>query len=280
MNAARARAACAAVVVLAAAAGCGPAKRQGEAPARARSSATAEEVEPENVGRFDVELVDARVPEVLAVVEQATKRSVAVDAGALHAASCATVSLHLRRADASILADRVAVALRPKGFLFQSRANGFVVTLDPNVTPPRCPGDPAPAAPTRADEDANVDLTAVRDEIRHGQGTVKPNERTITRRARDLLRRYAARIFEDVSLVPETSDGGIVGLRIVTSHGEPILHGLGLRAGDVVEAIDGKSLTDANAALEAYKAMRESDRVSIAVLRNGRVEHVVIRTVD
>lgn len=279
MNASRAWKACAVAAALVASSGCAPAKGQGERPARARTGASAEEVEPENVGRFDVELVDAKVPEVLAVVEQATKRSVVVDAAALHAASCAIVSIHLRRADASILADRVAVALRPKGFLFQSQSNGFVVKLDPNVAAPRCPGDPEPPT-ARAEDDANVDLAAVRDEIRRGQGIAKPTERTITRQARDLLRRYAARIFEDVRLVPETGDGGIVGLRIVTSHGEPILHGLGLRAGDVVEAVDGKSLTDANAALDAYKAMREADRVSIAVLRNGRVEHVVIRTVD
>jgi hypothetical protein len=266
-------------LVLALGASCAPAKPAPRSSPRA-AARPEPETEPENVGLFDVELVEAKANEVLAVVEQASKKKVVVDAGALHALSCATASVHLRRVNPSILIDQVAVALRPKGFLFQRTGEGFVVKLDPNVPEPRCPNDPDPSRLAREREDASIDLDALRAEIRKGQGAVTPTERTITRRARDLLRRHAARIFEQVRLEPEVEGGKIIGLRVVTERGEPLLVGLGLRAGDVVKAVNDKSITDPNAVLGAYEALREADAVTVLVLRKGKNERVTIRTID
>jgi general secretion pathway protein C len=71
-------------------------------------------------------------------------------------------------------------------------------------------------------------------------------------------------------VAPHTEHGAVVGLRLIGVSPTGALGMLGLRNGDVLRTLNGFDLRSPDAALEAYARLRNADRLTLAVLRDGQ----------
>ncbi len=73
------------------------------------------------------------------------------------------------------------------------------------------------------------------------------------------------------------SDGQLRGYRMYPGRDRQRFASLGLRAGDLVTAINGVSLTDPVTSMEALQAIAGSDQVTVTLERGGQVENLTLR---
>ena len=84
----------------------------------------------------------------------------------------------------------------------------------------------------------------------------------------------------EVRVMPETRDGKPAGLRLVGIRSGGLFAALGLRNGDVIQAINGLDLDSPDHALETYLKLRGASHISIAADRGGgriNLEYDIIR---
>lgn len=84
---------------------------------------------------------------------------------------------------------------------------------------------------------------------------------------------HAARV------MPHEVDGRVVGVRVYGIRPGSTLAELGLRNGDLLQAIDGRSLATPDTALEAYAALRRTDVLALLLERRGEPMIFVYRIV-
>ena len=92
----------------------------------------------------------------------------------------------------------------------------------------------------------------------------------LDRAARDALIDGAGDLMRSVAVRPEKQGDDVVGLRITTLKPGTPLDALGIRAGDVLQSLDGIPLTSPDRMLQAYARVRTEERVRVVVLRDGR----------
>jgi len=109
---------------------------------------------------------------------------------------------------------------------------------------------------------------AARGVVRTGPGSF-----VLDRAARDALIEGAADLAGKVNVRPEKVGDDVIGLRIGLKPGTA-LDALGVRAGDVLESLDGIPLTAPDRMLQAYARVRAEDHVRIVLLRDGH-EHQI-----
>jgi hypothetical protein len=88
-----------------------------------------------------------------------------------------------------------------------------------------------------------------------------------------------AGLLKGVKVVPEQRDGKVVGLRLRGVPPNGLLGLIGLREGDRLESINGYSVTEPNQMLALYVRIRQIDRLSIAIERDGRPVTIEIKIV-
>jgi len=93
---------------------------------------------------------------------------------------------------------------------------------------------------------------------------------TISRRTLDHLLEYQATLMRGTRIVPEVRDGRTVGVRLLAAPPGGLLARLGLRAGDVLERVNGFDIASPDRCLEAYARLRNTDRISLTLRRAGR----------
>lgn len=72
-----------------------------------------------------------------------------------------------------------------------------------------------------------------------------------------------------VRFLPSVSSGAIDGFRLVHARPDSIANAMGLRRGDVVQAINGHALTSADALLDVYSKLRDQKSFQATVVRDG-----------
>jgi general secretion pathway protein C len=72
-----------------------------------------------------------------------------------------------------------------------------------------------------------------------------------------------------VRITPAYKDGKLSGVRVARAQKGSLADAVGLRTGDVVEAIDGMALDDINVSLEAMGKLRTASSVRLAIKRGG-----------
>jgi general secretion pathway protein C len=144
----------------------------------------------------------------------------------------------------------VVLAIDPDGVLLVHDGRRCVARL---FTPARLP---APDAPVPAPA-AGI--------VRGGSG-----EFVVDRATRDALIEGAAGFVSSVAVRPEKSGDEVVGLRIATLKAGTPLDALGVRAGDVLVALDGIPLTSPERMLEAFARLRTAERIHVAIRRDER----------
>lgn len=127
------------------------------------------------------------------------------------------------------------------------------------VEPPPA-GEPSGGIPA-ADLDAGI--TKVSDtEYRIQRGLVN----RILENQADLMR--TARV------VPQEENGRVVGVKMYGIRRNSLLGRLGMQNGDVLRTINGFDMTSPDKALEAYARLRESDHLTLSVVRRGQPTNV------
>lgn len=99
---------------------------------------------------------------------------------------------------------------------------------------------------------------------------VGPTEYEVERSAIDEILEDQARLFRATRVRPVRKGGKTTGMRVSRIRGGTLLHTLGVRNGDVVQGINGFSLTDPQKALEAYGRLRTADHLALSLQRGGK----------
>ncbi len=96
-----------------------------------------------------------------------------------------------------------------------------------------------------------------------------PTSFAVDRGARDALLDGAGDWMKSVTVRPEKAGDDVVGIRVVALRPGSPLDGLGIRAGDVLESVNGFQLTTPAKMLEALARLRTADHLSLALQRAG-----------
>jgi general secretion pathway protein C len=126
----------------------------------------------------------------------------------------------------------------------------------------------APAPPPSRSTDGPP-APAAKGVVRTGPGSF-----VIDRGARDALIEGAADFTKSVAVRPEKVGDEVIGLRIAALKPGTPLESLGIRAGDVLESLDGIPLTAPDRMLQAYARARAEDHVRIVILRDGHEQQL------
>jgi hypothetical protein len=137
------------------------------------------------------------------------------------------------------------------------------VTADPSPEPLAPPAAPtlaaAPGSPPRGQSTPPA-ATGVAPSAQPGAGSL-------------------AGLLKGVKVVPEQRDGKVVGLRLRGVRSNGLLGLIGLREGDRLDSINGYSVTEPNQMLALYVRIRQVERLSIAIERDGRPVTIEIKIV-
>jgi general secretion pathway protein C len=116
--------------------------------------------------------------------------------------------------------------------------------------------------------DRNAGLTE--DEM--GQGIEKVND-TNYNLSRTMLNKVldnAGKLIGIAAVSPKMEGGRSVGMEIRGVRPNTLLTKLGIQNGDILEGVNGQSLTTPDAALGAYSTLRTADKFSLSVRRGGQ----------
>jgi general secretion pathway protein C len=102
-----------------------------------------------------------------------------------------------------------------------------------------------------------------------GIRSVGPHQRELDRRTLETALNDTGGLLTQARAVPALRDGATVGWRFVTVQPGSLLAGLGLRAGDVVQRINGYDLSSPEKAIELYTRLRDTTHVRVDLLRDG-----------
>ena len=84
------------------------------------------------------------------------------------------------------------------------------------------------------------------------------------------LRSQPEKFIDFINVTPVRNDGELKGYRVSPGKDAALFNDTGLQTGDVITYINGLDLTQPREAVEAMQALRESDNLEIAVLRNDQ----------
>jgi general secretion pathway protein C len=96
----------------------------------------------------------------------------------------------------------------------------------------------------------------------------------VDRAARDALFESGADLMRAVSVRPEKRGDQVVGMRIVALKPGTPLDALGVRAGDVLESVDGMSLGSPESLLGVLARLHTAEHVRLTLLRDGHESQV------
>lgn len=120
-------------------------------------------------------------------------------------------------------------------------------------------------APT---SDRNAGLS----ESEMGEGIDRVNDRNYNL-SRSMLNKVldnAGKIIGIAAVAPKMENGESIGMEIRGIRPDTLLTKIGIQNGDILESINGQSLSNPDAALGAYTTLRTADKFTLSVRRDGR----------
>lgn len=113
-------------------------------------------------------------------------------------------------------------------------------------------------------------MTGVPPAIARGIRKNGPNDYDIDRGALDKILETQHELMAQTRVQPETIDGRVAGIRLLGIKPDSLLSLIGLSNNDRLESINGLDLASPERALEAYAKIRNVDRLSLRVTREGK----------
>ncbi len=142
------------------------------------------------------------------------------------------------------------VTIDPMGVLLERSGVRCVAWIFSRVLPLPVAAAPAPAPHT-------------------GIAATGPSSFAVDRATRDALLDGAGDWMKTVTIRPEKVGDDMVGIRVVALKSGSPLEALGIRAGDVLQSVNGFPLTTPDKLLEALARLHTADHLSLAVQRGG-----------
>lgn len=99
-------------------------------------------------------------------------------------------------------------------------------------------------------------------------------------RAAEQFRNDPAALARQFTAVPVQEDGDLIGVRLRASGDSTLLSRIGLRASDVVTAVNGVPLNDFSRANEVMSQLQSGTDFQVTILRNGREQQVNVSLGD
>ena len=128
-----------------------------------------------------------------------------------------------------------------------------------------------PRAPTRhrgPDADRNAGLSE--QELEEGIERVNDTNFNLSRAMLNKVLDNAGKLIGIAAVAPKMEGGQSVGMEIRGVRPNTLLTKLGIQNGDILESVNGQSLTTPDAALGAYTTLRTADKFSLSIRRGGR----------
>jgi general secretion pathway protein C len=141
----------------------------------------------------------------------------------------------------------------------------------PTLPPAAASGGPAKPPPSLPADDPGGLLAVVKSKIHK----VSDTEFNIDRSVVDQILENQAELMKSARIVPEASDGKVLGIRLFGIKSESLLGALGLKNGDRLESINGFNMGSPEKALEAYARLRTASQLDITVNRGGAEVSIV-----
>jgi general secretion pathway protein C len=134
---------------------------------------------------------------------------------------------------------------------------------------------PPLAVATRADQpraspaiDRNAGLSE--DEIAEGIEKVNETNYNLSRAMLSKVLDNAGKLIGIAAVTPKMEGGQSVGMEILGVRPNTLLTKLGIQNGDILESVNGQSLSNPDAALGAYTTLRTADKFNLSIRRGGQ----------
>lgn len=120
----------------------------------------------------------------------------------------------------------------------------------------------------RPDTDRNAGLSG--DELDEGIEKVNDTNYNLSRAMLNKVLDNAGRLIGIAAVSPKVEGGRSVGMEIRGIRANTLLTKLGIQNGDVLESVNGQSLTSTDAALGAYTTLRTADKFNLSIRRGSQ----------
>ena len=118
------------------------------------------------------------------------------------------------------------------------------------------------------DADRNAGLTD--DELAEGIEKINDTNYNISRSMLNKVLDNAGRLIGIAAVSPKVEGGESIGMEIRGIRANTLLTKLGIQNGDVLESVNGQSLTSTDAALGAYTTLRTADKFNLSIRRGSQ----------
>jgi type II secretory pathway component PulC len=119
----------------------------------------------------------------------------------------------------------------------------------------------------RPDADRNAGLSD--EEIDQGIEKVNDTNYNISRSMLNKVLDNAGRLIGIAAVAPKVEGGRPIGMEIRGIRADTLLTKLGIQNGDILESVNGQSLTSTDAALGAYTTLRTADKFDLSIRRGS-----------
>ncbi len=220
-----------------------------------------EEGDPLEV-RISLTAEDAALRDVARALSLQTGQSVIIGSQVEPVADCLHLTiLNPMPVPASRVLDQIRSALASSGVALEVDESELRFVAADGAEP-TCPRPRAEERPT-----ADGAPTTTPPAFAAGVRQVSDTEWTITQAAIDAIDELG--MTRTARVIPHEENGEVVGIKVYGIRRNSPLGLLGLQNGDLVRTINGRSMADPSAALEAYAAMRGANRIVVALDRRG-----------
>jgi len=125
-------------------------------------------------------------------------------------------------------------------------------------------------APTRKAPTADRNAGLSESEMAEGIDRVNDSNYNLSRSMLNKVLDNAGKIIGIAAVSPKIENGESVGMEIRGVRPDTLLTKIGIQNGDILESINGQSLSNPDAALGAYTTLRTADKFTLSVRRGGQ----------
>ena len=138
----------------------------------------------------------------------------------------------------------------------------------PVFRPAKAAKKKTPSPKKRATADRNAGLTE--SEMTEGIDRVNDRNYNLSRSMLNKVLDNAGKIIGIAAVAPKLENGQSIGMEIRGIRPDTLLTKIGIQNGDILESINGQSLSNPDAALGAYTTLRTADKFTLSVRRDGQ----------
>lgn len=91
-----------------------------------------------------------------------------------------------------------------------------------------------------------------------------------------MIKHNPGQLLDVVKPVPVTANGHQIGYRLYPGKNSQEFLALGLQSGDIIKAINGMPLTNAQEAMNIFKQLNGASQINVTIVRAGSEQHMTL----